>query len=102
MGSVQEAGEALVTVFSKAVPPPDTLAKGKRALSRAEIDKMTQAGLQKLYAAARVERENRRLGLFARARVAFYLQQRLLAAGYAPELVKQVLFAMLVSAFVGK
>ena len=48
------------------------------------------------------EREKHRLGVIARARVAFGLQQRLLAAGYPPALVKQVLFAMLVSAFVGK
>ena len=102
MGLVQDSGETLVAVFLKAVPLPDTFAKGKRASSRADIDRMTQAGLQKFYEAARNERENRRLGLIGRARVAFFLQQRLLAAGYAPELVKQVLFAMLVSAFVGK
>ena len=61
----------------------------------------TESGLKKFYEAARVEREQHRLGVIGRARVAFALQQRLLAAGYPPAIVKQVLFAMLISAFVG-
>jgi hypothetical protein len=57
--------------------------------------------LNKFYAEARLQRKKMRPGLFRRARVAFYLQQRLLAAGYPPDLVRQVLFAMLLAAFVG-
>lgn len=67
-----------------------------------EIRQRADAGLAQFYEAARVERERYRLGVIGRARVAFDLQRRLLAAGYAPSLVRQVVFAMLVAAFVGR
>ena len=75
--------------------------KGRKQPSQKEIMLATESGLKKFYEAARVERERHRLGIIVRARVAFALQQRLLTAGYPPAMVKQVLFAMLVSAFVG-
>jgi len=71
-------------------------------MSQQEIESMTQAALERFYDVARKARQEHKLGIINRARVVFGVQQRLLAAGYAPPLVKQVLFAMLVSVFVGK
>lgn len=70
--------------------------------SEDEIKSNSEAALRKFYESARNEIHGSRLGVIARARVAFNLQQRLISAGYAPALVKQVLFSMLISVFVGK
>ncbi len=42
-----------------------------------------------------------RLGPVGRAVVAYRLQPRLLAMGYAPDVVRQILFSMVLHAFVG-
>ena len=100
-GRIADACDRLLVEFRTAVPLSPQMPKGRKRPSEIEITLTTESGLTKFYEAARAERERYRLGIIGRARVAFALQQRLLAAGYAPVLVKQVLFAMLVSAFVG-
>ncbi|MCK9389889.1 MAG: hypothetical protein M0Q22_16060 [Sulfuritalea sp.] len=57
--------------------------------------------MRKFYEVAKSERLRNRLGVIGRARVAFGLQQRLLHTGYPAPVVKQVLFALLTSAFSG-
>ena len=99
---IQEVCDGLTDVFIREVPLQRANTKGKKRLSEKEIAIAVESGLKQFYAAARAEREKYRLGVIARARVAFGLQQRLLDSGYPSALVKQVLFAMLVSAFVGK
>lgn len=101
-GTIQDICERLTDVFRQAVPRQQEADKGRKRLSGKEIASTIDSGLKRFYEAARIEREQNRLGVISRARVAFGLQQRLLNAGYSPALVKQVLFAMLVSAFVGK
>ena len=101
-GQIGEDCDRLFEGFVREVPLQQPTIKGKKRLSENEIAAAVDSGLKRFYGAARAEREKHRLGVIARARVAFGLQQRLLAAGYPPALVKQVLFAMLVSAFVGK
>ena len=101
-GQIGEVCDRLFEGFVREVPLQQPTIKGKKRLSEKEIAAAVDSGLKRFYGAARAEREKHRLGVIARARVAFGLQQRLLAAGYPPALVKQVLFAMLVSAFVGK
>lgn len=99
---VRQITEKLCIEFQRVVPlQPEKLKKGKR-LSDDEIKSNSEVALRKFYDGARNEIHANHLGLIARARVAFYLQQHLISAGYAPALVKQVLFAMLVSVFVGK
>ena len=98
MGVVQEAGEQLFSSFQTVLP----LAAGKQKRPQKLALKAVEEGLRKFYAEARAQREQRRLGVIARARVAFYLQQRLIDSGYPSDLVRQVLFAMLLSAFVGR
>lgn len=100
--SIEQVAERLTSAFRTAVPLPEEMIKGKKKPSQAEIRQKVESGLAHFYEAARAERNRLRLGLISRARVAFHLQKGLLAAGYAPSLVKQVLFAMLVAAFVGR
>lgn len=100
-GRIPDICERLFDAFCSAVPLHPQDVRGRKRPSEKEIALATESGLKKFYEAARAERERHRLGVLGRGRVAFHLQQRLLAAGYPPTLVKQVLFAMLVSAFVG-
>lgn len=102
MSKVAETCDRLCALFVAEVPLPERLAQQRRKPAQAEIARLVEQGLERFYAAAREERQRRHLGIFARARVAFALQQRLLAAGYEAPLVKQVLFAMLTQAFISK
>ena len=100
-GSVPAISERLCAEFQRVVPlHPDKPSRNKRP-SDNEIKSASEAALDRFYELARQERQNHRLGVIGRARVAFSLQQRLLAAGYPAPLVKQVLFAMLMLVFVG-
>lgn len=94
MSAVTEASDRLFEFFCKSVPVP-----GKQSGNKSL--KGLDSALQRFYSEARAQRESMRLGVIGRARVAFGLQQKLLHAGYPPDLVRQVLFAMLVVAFVG-
>lgn len=100
-GTVQEISERLTAEFQRAVPlHPEKSRKGKKLTER-EIAANSEAALKNFFEAALAERSRHQLGIIGRARVAFALQQRLLAAGYSPALVKQVLFSMLAAVFVG-
>lgn len=57
--------------------------------------------LEKFNSQARAIRTQFRLGLLGRAIVAYRLQPRLLAVGYSPDVVRQILFSMVLHAFVG-
>lgn len=102
-GRIQVIGAELCEDFQRlvALPPDKTRGKSRHKPSDQDIKAASEAALKKFYAAADALRRTHRLGLIGRARVAFDLQQRLLAAGYPSPLVKQVLFALLTSAFVG-
>lgn len=100
-GGIREVGEKLCAEFQRVLPLNQSLPKGKKKLTEGEIKHASEAGLKNFYETARAEIRGHRLGIIGRARVAFALQQRLLDLGYSPMLVKQVLFAMLASAFVG-
>ena len=99
---IQSIGAELCEEFRRLMLPPEGVrGKSRRKPSEREIEAASAAALKKFYAAADAARRSHRLGMIGRARVAFDLQQRLLAAGYPAPLVKQVLFALLSSAFVG-
>src|SRR5512137_154134 len=99
-GQVQDVSARLGQLFQQLVPLRLEPTKGKKPSAK-EIDKAMEGALKQFYAAASEERTRNRLGIIGRARVAFQLQQHLTSAGYPPPLVKQVLIAMIVSAFVG-
>jgi hypothetical protein len=97
MSVVTEVGDQLFAFFKSVIPIPVKQTKKRAASSLKNLEK----SLESFYAEARRQRDQHHLGLIRRARVAFYLQQHLLAAGYPSDLVRQVLFAMLLTAFVG-
>lgn len=97
---VQDISERLGAEFQRIVPlQPEKVRGGKRP-SSTDIQSASEESLRRFYQSAQQERLRHRLGVIGRARVAFALQKHLLAVGYAPDLVKQVLFALLLSAFV--
>lgn len=95
---VADICDRLADVFFGIMPLPGQEPRGRKAPRAGD----TEAELQRFYAAAGREREAHRLGVIGQARVALGIQQRLLDKGYPAPLVKQVLFAMLLSAFVGQ
>ena len=100
-GRVQEISARLSAEFQRMVPLHPEKNQHKKRPSEKEITGTSAAALNKFYEVALAERQRHRLGVIGRARVAFALQQHLLKAGYPPALVKQVLFAMLTSSFIG-
>ena len=100
-GQIPDSCDRLSEAFQRLVPVHPGSFKGRKRPSEKEINATSERAMQQFFAAAREERLQHGLGIIGRARVAFGLQQRLTKAGYPPELVKQVLFAMLSSAFVG-
>ncbi len=100
-GQIADISEKLCQEFQRIVPLHPEKLKRRNKPSESEIKSSSEAALKKFYLTAHEERLRHKLGVIARARVAFNLQQRLLNAGYAAPLVKQVLFAMLTSVFVG-
>lgn len=93
MSRYSEATQALESAFMAVIPKP----KKNKAPGKAE---WAQA-LEQFNKQARGVREQYRLGLWGRAAVAYRLQPRLIAAGYASDVVRQILFSMVLHAFVG-
>jgi len=93
LGKIAEAAAALEQAFQRQAP----LDKKKRPR---EADWV--AALERFHRDALRIREQYRLGLLARAGVAYRLQQRLIAAGYPVEAVRQVVFSLVLKAFIGK
>jgi len=100
LGLIDEISEKLFTEFKAAMALNPKSKPGKRPTEK-DIKADSAAALDTFYRRAEEERNKHRLGIVGRARVAFGLQKRLLEAGYAPALVKQVLLAMLAAVFVG-
>lgn len=50
---------------------------------------------------ARQLRSTYRLGVLGRARVALRFQRRMIAQGHPPDMVRQLVFSMVINAFVG-
>ena len=100
-GQIPDSCDRLGEGFQRLVPLHPESFKGKKRPTEKEIKATSERALQQFLESAREERLQQGLGIVGRARVAFGLQQRLMKAGYPPSLVKQVLFAMLTSAFVG-
>jgi hypothetical protein len=100
-GQIPDICNRLGEVFQRLVPLHSKPLKGHKLPSEKEFNATSERALQQFFEAAREERMRHGLGIIGRARVAFGLQQRLMKAGYPPPLVKQVLFAMLTTVFVG-
>lgn len=99
MSTVHQIGDELFQLFQKMIPSPDKQG-GKRAARMSETQ-ITQ-NLDRFYKEAAMLREKHRLGLIARARAIRRFQQRMIESGYAADLVKRVIFAMILSSFTGR
>jgi len=88
-----EATLALESAFLAVIPK----AKKNKAPSKADW----ALALEQFNVRAREVRVQYRLGLIGRAVVAYRLQPRLIATGCGPEVVRQILFSMVLHAFVG-
>ena len=102
MSDITSLSQTLIDAFGRIVPHPGHPTHGKKRPSKAEISTLSETHLQRFMDQARQVRTQHRLGILARARVAFAVQQQLLALGYPAPLVKQVLFALLTAAFTGR
>jgi len=98
---VHLASTQLAETFQRLIPLQPTQHKNSGDSTASLANKNSDA-LTSFYESVRAERERLGLGILGLAKLSFGLQQHLLAAGYPPQLVKQVLFAMLASAFVKK
>lgn len=90
MGKTAEAAQALTEAFFRSAPS----AKRKR-VNEAE---WVQA-LSKFHREAQEIRHRYALGFLMRALVAYQFQRRLLALGFAPDIVRKVVFSVVLNSF---
>ncbi len=93
MGKAAEAAVALEEAFLRSAP-----ANKKKRLSEADW----AHSLKKFYDEAGQIRRRFSLGFVARARAAYLLQQRLIAAGFQADTVRKVVFSLVLNSFSGK
>jgi hypothetical protein len=93
MSKAEKAADELLMAFSRAMPT------GKKG--RMDERDWTTA-LDKFHRDAREIRQKLSLGVLARARSAFMLQKRLLEAGFPADVVRKLVFTLVLNAFSGK
>lgn len=93
MTKVTDAAQALTEAFFKSVP-----ANNKKRMSEAEWSN----SLNKFHRAAKEIRLRYALGPLARALATYHFQKRLLAAGFDADVVRKVVFSVVLNAFVSK
>lgn len=90
LGKLADATLALAEAFFRAAP----IVKNKR-ITEAEWAK----ALAKFHREAAEIRQRYALGFLTRALVAYRFQRRLLAAGFAPDVVRKVVFSVVLNSF---
>ncbi|HJV85650.1 MAG TPA: hypothetical protein VJ698_09240 [Noviherbaspirillum sp.] len=93
MSKAADAAVALEQAFMRAAPP----SKNKRMSEDAWLKALNQ-----FHAEAREIRRRHSLGFLARAKAAYLLQQKLIAAGIHADIVRKVVFSLILSAFSGE
>ena len=93
MSKVDQLAELLFHKFQKEIPQADLNDFAGRAMLP---KKSIEQRLDRFYKGAREERKKHGLWVISWARVVLKLQQRLLLAGYPPEMVKKLLLAMII------
>jgi hypothetical protein len=91
VGKFSEVSVALEEAFTNSLPKT-----GNKKSSEADW----AAALDRFNAEARAIRERYRLGVIGRAVSAHRLQRRLLAAGFPSDMVRHVVFSMVLNAFI--
>jgi len=92
LAKVAEATAALEQAFLRSMPE-----NRKKQLSEVEWTR----SLKKFYDEAAKIRLRFSLGFVARARVAYRLQQQLIAAGFQADAVRKVVFSLILNSFTG-
>lgn len=93
--NIQDLAGSLFQQVQKSIP----LTADKVASRRApDVDR----ALERLHGEVRKLRETHHLGIITSARMLLELQRRLLAAGYPPELVRKLIYTMILQLFSGK
>jgi hypothetical protein len=96
---LEVAGNELFDFFQTLIPSPLVAQKSKkRTLSQKEIS----SGLESFYAEVRNVRIKYRLGIIARARLVRFLQIAMLKAGYDGEMVRNIIFSLILSSLIGR
>ncbi len=93
MSKATEAAIALNVAFAKCVP-----ANQKKRMSDAEW----ALSLQKFHLEARAIRKRLALGPLARALATYHFQKRLLKAGFDADIVRKVVFSLVLNAFTAR
>lgn len=100
MNAADHVSQRLFETFRQIVPPP---AEWKNKFKKAKVrPEDFSASIGKFNELAKELRKEYRLGIISRARVVLALQREMNAAGYPADMSRQVLFSLIVSAFVGK
>jgi hypothetical protein len=93
MSKAEQAADEWAAAFFRAVP-----ADRKKRVKEGEW----AAALERFHRDARTIRQRLSLGVLARARSALLLQRRLIAGGFPPDIVRKLVFTLLLNAFAGK
>lgn len=93
MSKAAEAAVALEQAFLRSAPT-----NKKKRLSETEWSH----SLKRFHNEASEIRQRFSLGFLARARAAYLLQQRLIAAGFQADAVRKLVFSLILSSFSGK
>lgn len=93
LGKSSDASSALAEAFFKAMP-----ATQKKKVSEAQW----AASLQKFHQEAKQISLRFSLGPLSRALAAYHFQKRLLQAGFDADVVRKVVFSLVLNSFVGK
>jgi hypothetical protein len=93
MSKASQATDELLAAFSRVVPSSK---KGRMS------EQDWTVAIEKFHGEAREIRRRLSLGILARARSAFMLQQRLLAAGIPADVVRKLVFTLVLNVFSGK
>ncbi len=98
MSVIEEIAGQLFAVFCDCVPVHKEWKNSAKRLKSEHVG----VGLDKLYDKARELRRTHRPSVLARARIVLALQRHFHAAGYPAEMTREVLFSLILAAFVGK
>ena len=93
MRKIDQLAESLFSKFQQEFPLTDDKGPGKTIKNVS--NKNIEQRLEQFYKDARELRKGQRLWVISWARVVLKLQQRLLLAGYPPDVVSKLLMAMI-------
>jgi hypothetical protein len=101
MNTIDLVSQQLFDLFREIVPPPAEWARARKGKKTLRAEDFVEP-LKRFHDRARALRAEHRLGVLGRARVVLNLQHRLSVVGYPNDMTRQVLFSLVLAAFVGK